>query len=215
MDRSPPASSVLGILQERILEWVAMPFSRGSAWPRDWTQVCCIAGRFFIIWAPRNYTSVKEKREKFKPAFTWFKDFITWSLPSKVLLYLQGIWAPWLPAARPIQLAHHTLQQAWWEIHCLQPSQAPRGKRNQFPLVKSVASKMPRFLSSFSLYLFLVIFRLFPDGLQDTVFRFSNSFLFLWTSPSSFPNLSIIIFTKLWPLDCKFTFRLLIFFLYK
>ena len=48
---SPPGSSVHGTLQARILEWVAMPFSRGSSWPRDWTQVSCIAGEFFTIWA--------------------------------------------------------------------------------------------------------------------------------------------------------------------
>ena len=36
MDCSPPGSSVHGILQARILEWVAMPSSRGSSWPRDW-----------------------------------------------------------------------------------------------------------------------------------------------------------------------------------
>ena len=36
MDYSPPSSSIRGILQERILEWVAMPSSRGSSWPRDW-----------------------------------------------------------------------------------------------------------------------------------------------------------------------------------
>ena len=40
-----------GIPQARILEWVAFPFSRGSSWPRDWTQVSCLAGRFFTIWA--------------------------------------------------------------------------------------------------------------------------------------------------------------------
>ena len=39
MDCSPPGSSVHGILQARILEWVAISFSRGSSWPRDWTQV--------------------------------------------------------------------------------------------------------------------------------------------------------------------------------
>ena len=44
-------SSIHGILQARILEWVAIPFSRGSSWPRDRTQVSCIAGRFFTIWA--------------------------------------------------------------------------------------------------------------------------------------------------------------------
>ena len=50
MDCSPPGFSVHGILQARILEWVAMPSSRGSSWPRDQTHVSCIfciAGRFF------------------------------------------------------------------------------------------------------------------------------------------------------------------------
>ena len=51
---SLPGSSVHGILQARILEWVAMPFSRGPSWPRDRTQVSCIAGRFFTIWATRE-----------------------------------------------------------------------------------------------------------------------------------------------------------------
>ena len=47
MDCSPPGSSVHGILQARRLEWVAMPSSRASSQPRDWTQVSCFAGRFF------------------------------------------------------------------------------------------------------------------------------------------------------------------------
>ena len=46
-----PASSVHGILQARTLEWVAMPSSRGSSQPRDWTQVSRIAGGFFTVWA--------------------------------------------------------------------------------------------------------------------------------------------------------------------
>ena len=41
MDCSPPGSSVHGVLQERILGWVAISFSRGSFWPRDWTYVSC------------------------------------------------------------------------------------------------------------------------------------------------------------------------------
>ena len=53
MDCSLPGSSVHGILQVRILEWVAIPFSRGSSRPRDQTWVSCIAGRFFTIWAPK------------------------------------------------------------------------------------------------------------------------------------------------------------------
>ena len=39
------------ILQARILEWVAIPFPRRSSWPRDQTQISCIAGRFSTIWA--------------------------------------------------------------------------------------------------------------------------------------------------------------------
>ena len=52
--RSLPGSSVHGILQTRILEWIAIPFSRGSSRPRDWTQVSFIVGRFFTIWATRE-----------------------------------------------------------------------------------------------------------------------------------------------------------------
>ena len=54
MDYSPPGSSVYGILQARILECVAMPSSRGSSQPKDWTQVSHIAGGFFTIWATRE-----------------------------------------------------------------------------------------------------------------------------------------------------------------
>ena len=50
---SSPGSSVHGILQARILEWVAMPSSRGSSQPRDQTQVSRIAGGFFTIWATK------------------------------------------------------------------------------------------------------------------------------------------------------------------
>ena len=47
-------SPIHGILQARILEWVAFPFSRGSSQPRDRTQVSHIAGRFFTNWATRE-----------------------------------------------------------------------------------------------------------------------------------------------------------------
>ena len=49
MDCSPPGSSVHGILQARILEWVAMSSSRGSSQPRDQTQVSLIAGGFLAV----------------------------------------------------------------------------------------------------------------------------------------------------------------------
>ena len=54
LEYSPPGSSVHGILQARILERVAISFSRGSSRPRDQTQVSHTAGRCFTIWATRE-----------------------------------------------------------------------------------------------------------------------------------------------------------------
>ena len=51
---SSPVSSVHGILQARILECVAIPFSKGYSQPRDQTQVYCIVGGFFTVWATRE-----------------------------------------------------------------------------------------------------------------------------------------------------------------
>ena len=54
IDCSLPGSSVHGILQTRILEWVAVPVSRGTSWPRNRTSISCIAGGFFTSWATRE-----------------------------------------------------------------------------------------------------------------------------------------------------------------
>ena len=54
VDYSPSGSSGHEILQSRILQWVALPSSRGSSWPRDWTWVSYIAGGFFTVWATRE-----------------------------------------------------------------------------------------------------------------------------------------------------------------
>ena len=72
MDCNPLGSSVYGIL-----EWVAIPFSRASSWPRNWTQVSCIAGRFFTIWATRRVYLV---------SFRWnaFSSEIFGQLPSPI-----------------------------------------------------------------------------------------------------------------------------------
>ena len=53
-DCSPPGSSVHGILQARILMWVAIPSSRGSSQSRDQTWVTCLIGRLFTIWATKE-----------------------------------------------------------------------------------------------------------------------------------------------------------------
>ena len=54
MNGSPPGSSVHGILQARLLEWLAISFSRGSSSPRNQTQISHIAGRCFCLWATRE-----------------------------------------------------------------------------------------------------------------------------------------------------------------
>ena len=51
---NPMDYKVYGILQARILEWVAFPFSRGSSQPRDLIQVSRIVGRFFTSWATKG-----------------------------------------------------------------------------------------------------------------------------------------------------------------
>ena len=76
MDCSLPGSCVHGILQARILEWVTVPFSRGSSWSRDQTRVSCIASRFFTLWATGKFPFIFLLRYKwhtgqvcFWPAF--------------------------------------------------------------------------------------------------------------------------------------------------
>ena len=54
MDCSPSGSSVHEILQARILEWVAISFSRGSSQPRDWTHISCIGKWILYHWATRE-----------------------------------------------------------------------------------------------------------------------------------------------------------------
>ena len=54
MGCSLPGSSIRGVFQARILEWVSISFSRRASWPRDWTRVSRIVGRHFTIWATRG-----------------------------------------------------------------------------------------------------------------------------------------------------------------
>ena len=58
-----PSSSVHGIFQAIVLELIAISFSSGSSWPRDRTQVSCIAGRFFTNWAVREYIASLDQKK--------------------------------------------------------------------------------------------------------------------------------------------------------
>ena len=78
MGCSPPGSSVQEILQARILEWVAISYSRGSSWPRDWTRVLCISciGRRIYLFIQFNHWATWEsllsnkRRWKFNDLFS-------------------------------------------------------------------------------------------------------------------------------------------------
>ena len=72
MDCSTPGSSVHEILQARILEWVAISFSRGSSQLRDWTWVSCTVGGFFTNWATRQNDYYKEVQGT-SLAVWWFR----------------------------------------------------------------------------------------------------------------------------------------------
>ena len=74
MGCSPLGSSVHGILQARILEWVATSFSRGSSWPRDRTRVSHIVGRCFTHWATRETATqlfISTWRHRLLPVNRW------------------------------------------------------------------------------------------------------------------------------------------------
>ena len=64
MEHSLLGSPVHGILQARILEWVAIPFSRKASQPRNRTQVSCIAGRLFTDWATREANNCLQLENK-------------------------------------------------------------------------------------------------------------------------------------------------------
>ena len=64
MDCSLPGSSIHGISQARVVEWVAISFSRRSSQPRDWTQVSHIVGRLFTIWATREVRKGRGTRDQ-------------------------------------------------------------------------------------------------------------------------------------------------------
>ena len=80
MDCSPLGSSVHGILQARILEWVVMPFSRESSQPGDWSWVFHFAGRFFTIWATRELLTRSYSSSLFSFFIFWenYTLFLMW-----------------------------------------------------------------------------------------------------------------------------------------
>ena len=98
MDGGPLGSSVHGIFQARILEWVAIPFSTGSSWPRDQTQVSHFAGRFFTVWSTREAQNGLRSFSLPRPRFCINR----WLHPLNDLLQHLSALTVWVPLSHRI-----------------------------------------------------------------------------------------------------------------
>ena len=112
MDCSPLGSSVQGILQARILEWVAISFSSGSSQPRDQTCISwspALAGRYFTIWAtgetlhafllnPVGTIQLSFKATSWNQSVLWsISSFLRTLVSSQCSTFLVFLWPPWPP----------------------------------------------------------------------------------------------------------------------
>ena len=117
MDCSPLSSSVHRILQARILEWVAILFSRGSSQSRNQTQVFCIAGRFLTVWATREATiSITFRSVRVALiSFWWNTDF---DLLSYLLWGRDGwrLFQKFLPVLPHFDSSDFTGQENIWKL---------------------------------------------------------------------------------------------------
>ena len=108
MDCSLPVSSVHGLLQARILEWVAIPFSRGFSQTRDQIQISCIAGGFFTFWATREALKAIPAAAAAKSCLT-LCDPIDSSPPGSTILRILQ--------ARTLEWVAISFSNAWkWEV---------------------------------------------------------------------------------------------------
>ena len=76
MDCSLQGSSIHGTFQARVLEWVAISFSRGSSWPRDRAQVSRIVGRCFTLWATREAPMIVYCKDRILLSISPFSEHI-------------------------------------------------------------------------------------------------------------------------------------------
>ena len=124
MDCSPLGSSVHGILQAGILEWAAIPFSRGSCHHRDWTHVSCVAARFFTIWTTRewikrgNQLPIDIPQQWFSLVRSWAMGEKTWknySLSNRYEISV-GRWGLQKKDAVLPDLPHNMLWRGFWTL---------------------------------------------------------------------------------------------------
>ena len=101
IDHNLPGSSVHGILQARILEWVAVPFSRGYSQLRDQAQVSCIAGRFFTIWTIQKMSKGERKCQSICPTNLPESSSLESTLAEQCTHYQEGPWIRMIGQKQP------------------------------------------------------------------------------------------------------------------
>ena len=147
VDCSLPGSSVHGILQARILEWVAILFSRGSSWSRNQTQISCIAGGFFSIWTIRE-------------AHCRFKGCPSWKRPSRLC-------PQWKVHSTTNLLHNHSVfAQTLPETGSSLPTEEACSIVLQFLLIQMKTGRTHRTFCNFSLLFLLVVWRTYLISLQ-------------------------------------------------
>ena len=77
MNCSPPGSSVHGILQARMLEWVAISSSRGSSWPRDWTRISCTGRRILSHCTTRDAIAQVPVNNQTSRQCSWWRHLLS------------------------------------------------------------------------------------------------------------------------------------------
>ena len=112
-----PMDCVHGIFQARVLEWVAISFSRGYFQPRDRTQISSIVGRCFTIWATKRKTKMND------PPFSFRGNLSKYPLSkSSVLSHLQWCFIAWeifffnIPYTEPTVWLVHNQMLAMWTV---------------------------------------------------------------------------------------------------
>ena len=116
MDCSPPGSSVHGILQATILEWIAISFSRGSSPLRDWTWVSLVAGRFFTLPSGKSnirmLSTVNQGRSVYRLPSS-FSSFKNTKVKVKLLSHVQIFVIPWTVAYQAPLSMGFSRQECW------------------------------------------------------------------------------------------------------
>ena len=139
-DCSPPGSSVHGILQARILEWIAVPFSRRSSQLRDRTQVSLTACRFFTIWATREACKIQAEDWLILKILQWI--IILWNTvlgyPNLSLYYRLVFFSYWIIISFciiNISLLHyyHFILLLKWHIHIADDFENTTNKQTKKP----------------------------------------------------------------------------------